>query len=105
METYRLEIGETDNGEELTVDLYNEGGTIEEAVHIPYEDHGLRAVRDEGRPSQRDHEFREDVMTTDLQIERREGAFVVRVLGDGEEIHSERIDDDDWRLVAEESGE
>ncbi|PSQ02002.1 hypothetical protein BRC94_02430 [Halobacteriales archaeon QS_5_70_17] len=95
MGTYRLEIGETGSGEELTVDLYNEGGTIEEAVHVPYEDHGLGAARDEGRPSQRDREFREDVMTTDLQIERRQGAFVVRALGDGEEIHSERIDEDD----------
>lgn len=102
METYRLVIGEAETGEELTVDLYNEGGTIEETVRVPYEDHGLVAVREEDRPSQRDHEFRADVMTTNLQFERLQGEFVIRVLGDGEEIHSERINDDDWRLAAEE---
>jgi len=101
METYRLVIGETDS-KGLTVDLYGGGGTITESTRAAYDDYGLTVAREEARPTERNHEFRADVMMTDLQLERQDGAFVVRVLGDGEELHSERIVDSDWGLTAEE---
>ena len=101
LETYRLVVAEMESHEGITVDVYNEDGTIEKTTSVPYEDHGLTTDRDDGTPAAREHEFEADVMTMDLQVARQTGTFEVQVVGDGTQLHSERIADEDWNLVTE----
>ncbi|WP_254535107.1 hypothetical protein [Halomarina litorea] len=100
LRTYRLVVAETETGEDITADVYNEEGTLAESARIPYEDHGLTVDREGDAPSEREHTFQADVTTMQLQTQRVDGAFDVSVLGDGETVHSERLTDEEWGLTS-----
>lgn len=97
METYRLEVRETDEPG-IDADVYGEDELIEESTHVSYADYDLE-VPDErdGQPS-RSAEVTADVMTIDLQVERIDSGFSFRVLGDRDELTTVRIDDEEWSL-------
>ncbi len=102
LRTYRLVVSETDRQDGITADVYNEDGTLAESARLPYEDHGLQADREDGEsPEEREHTFEADVMTMQLKTQRHDGSFDVSVVGDGEQLHGERITDEEWDLVAE----
>ncbi len=103
METYTLEVEEADNGEGITADVYNIDGEIEESVWVDYENYGLTANRaGDDRPEPRSEKATADVMALDLQIERIDGGFEFRLLGDNEVLVTERVEDGDWDLVSAE---
>ena len=96
-ETYTLRIEEADSTEGISIDLYNEDGTIDESTWIDYDDHGL-AVSREGEPPAAEREVTTDAMRLDLQIERLADAFEVRVLGDTGTLETQRLEDEEWGL-------
>jgi hypothetical protein len=96
-ETYTLRIEEADSAEGISVDLYNDGGAIDESTWIDYDDHGL-AVSREGEPPASEQEVTTDAMRLDLQIERLADAFEVRLLGDTGTLETQRIEDEEWGL-------
>ena len=98
METYRMEVSEDPEAEELLVDVYNIDDIIEATERVPYDEYALASTTDES-PDPRTAEATADVMTLDVQIMRVEGAFEVRLLGDREELVAERIADADWGLT------
>jgi hypothetical protein len=100
MQNYQLRIEEDDDGEGITVDVFGEDGTITETTYVAYADHGIAVDRGNGDPGPIETEVTADVMTTDLQIARGDGAFEFRFVGDGEPLATERVTDDDWGLVA-----
>ncbi|MWG35732.1 hypothetical protein [Halomarina oriensis] len=103
LETYRLVVDETETTDEMTVDLYDEDDLLEASTRVPYEEFGLLAIRDEDRPDPIEHETTADVMTVSLDIQRQQGAFEIRVLGDTDErLLTERVTDSDWNLAAAE---
>lgn len=98
METYTLEIAETDDHEEITADVYDEEGLIEASARVGYDDVGLSVDRDDWTPEPVRRDFTADVMTMDVQFSYAEREFEFQVLGDRDELLSERVEDDDWRL-------
>lgn len=100
LRTYRLVVAETERGEGITADVYNEDGTLAESTRLPYEDFGLTTDREGGDPEDRERSFDADVMTMQLRTQRLDGAFEVSVLGDGEDLHRERVTDEEWGLAS-----
>ncbi|MDL5361770.1 hypothetical protein [Halalkalicoccus sp. NIPERK01] len=98
MQTYILHVEESETGDGLDVDVYDEDGAIEASTWVGYEDYGVTAG--DGDPGPTETTFDADVLTLDLQVERDDGGFTVRVLGDGETLASARIADDEWGLDA-----
>lgn len=98
METYRMEVSENAEADELLVDVYNVDGLIEIAERVPYAEYALTSTNGESAQS-REAEATADVTTLDVQVTRVEGAFEVRLLGDGEDLVSERVTDADWGLT------
>ncbi|KYH27554.1 hypothetical protein HAPAU_02220 [Halalkalicoccus paucihalophilus] len=99
MHTYTFHVEESETGDGLDVDVYDEDGTIEASTWIGYEDY--RVTAGDGDTETSETTFSADVMTLDLQVERDDGGFLVRVLGDAETLASERIADEEWGLSAE----
>ncbi len=99
METYALEIAETESGEGITADVYDEAGTIAASTRANYADYDLEADRDDGPPEPIERETAADVTALDAQFERDDGGFVFRVLGDREELLRARVEDDEWGLA------
>ena len=97
METYRIEVRETD-APGIDADVYNADDTVEESTYVSYEDYGLEppASRDE-QPSYSE-EITADVTAIDLQYERTDGGFSFRLLGDRDELTTVRIEDEEWEL-------
>ena len=103
LETYRLVVDETDTTDGMTVDLYDEDDLLEASTRVPYEEFGLMAIRDDERPDPIERETTADVMTVSLDVQRQQGAFELRVLGDSSErLLTERVADSDWGIAAEE---
>lgn len=101
MQTYTLAIDESETGDGIDVDVYNEDGTIDASTWIGYEDHGVAADRSGDESPSHETEFTADVMTLGLQIERDDAGFLVRVLGDQDPLAEERLDDEEWGLATE----
>lgn len=100
-ETYTLSVWENSEAGELIVELRNEDGLVEEGERIAYEDYSLASSDgSNGDPDARERELTTDATRLDLRLERGEEAFEVRVLGDTGVLVRERIDDEEWGLVA-----
>jgi hypothetical protein len=97
MQTYRLEVRETD-APGIDVDVYGEDELIEESAHVAYDDFGLEVSADRDEPAAETEEATADVTELDLQVQRDEDGFTVRLLGDREDIAVIRIDDNEWNL-------
>ncbi len=91
---------EAESPEGIAADVYNEDGTIEASARTSYDDYGLEADSDGGRPDPIRREVTADVTTLDVQFERGDGGFEFRVLGDREELLRERVSDEEWGLGA-----
>lgn len=100
MDTYTLVVSETDGGDGITGDVYNEGGTIEKSTFVAYEHYGLAPDRDGGDPDECRREFTADVMAMTLDVTRDDGGFQFRLVGDGSrELATERVEDEEWSLT------
>lgn len=97
METYRMEVSENTDADELLVDVYNIDGLIEVAERVPYAEYALTSEADADET--RSTEATADVTTLDIQVTRADNAFEIRLLGDGEQLAAERIADADWGLT------
>lgn len=100
LRTYRMVVAETERGEGITADVYNEDGTLAESTRLPYGDFGLTADREGDAPEEREQSFDADVRTMQLRTQRLDGAFELSVVGDGEDLHRERLTDEEWGLVS-----
>lgn len=99
MESYTLTVSEDAEAGEMTAELYDIDGLIEATERVAYDDYGL-SPEDTGREApERTQKTTTDVTVLDIQLTRTDGAFAVRVLGDREEVLTERIADEDWGLV------
>lgn len=98
METYRLEVRETD-ASGIDADVYGDDDLIEESTHISYDDFDFDVPEGREKPSAKSEEITADVMTVDLQVQRNDGGFTVRLLGDRDELTVIRIDDEEWNLA------
>lgn len=97
METYRLELRETEtNG--IDADVYGSDDLVEESTRVSYEDYGLEPPESRDEPPSYSEEITTDVTTLDLQYERDDGGFEFRLLGDRDELMRVRIDDEEWNL-------
>ena len=100
LQTYRLVIDETNATDGVTIDLYDEDDLLAASDRIAYDDLGLEPVDGEERPATIERETTADVTTLSLDVQRQEGAFEVRVLGDTDErLLTERVTDSDWKLT------
>lgn len=97
MQTYRLEVQES-GAVGLDVDVYGEDDLIVESTHITYDDFDIDVPDDRETPDEKSTEVTADVTSIDLQIQRDEGRFTVRLLGDRDELTVVRIGDDEWNL-------
>jgi hypothetical protein len=97
MQTYRLEVRETDVPG-IDVDVYGEDDLIEESTHVAYGDFDVEPPADRETPSPKTEEVTADVTELDLQVQRDEGEFVVRLLGDREDLAVIRVGDEEWTL-------
>ncbi|NKE35023.1 hypothetical protein GWG54_04165 [Natronococcus sp. JC468] len=92
LETYRLEVRESDAG--LDADLYDGEEMIAESTHVAYEDFDVEAPqRDEG--ISQIEEVTADVTETDVQVQRDDGGFTFELLGDRETLATIRVDDEE----------
>lgn len=93
METYRLEVRETE-GPGLDADVYNGNDVVTESTYISYDDYDLEPPSSSSSDGQQSYseEVTADVTTVDLQYERDDAGFVFRLLGDRDELASVRID-------------
>ncbi|MFC4989761.1 hypothetical protein [Saliphagus infecundisoli] len=98
METYRLEVRETETAEGIDVDLYGEDDLVEASTRVAYEEFGLEPADDRETPTAEFREFRADAMRTDVQFARDPAGFDFRVVGDGDGIETVRIEDEAWDL-------
>lgn len=98
MENYRLELSETESGDGISADLYDDEGLIAESTRATYADYGLAPDREGDGPGPVVREFTADVRTHEVQYARDDGGFEFRVLGDGDELARARVDDEEWRL-------
>lgn len=102
MQTYTLVVAEPETNEGITGEVYNESGTIEESVSFSYDEYGLTAIRDDWEPETRRREVTADVTTLNLEVQRRDGGFEFRLLGDlNQELVTERVSDADWKVAAD----
>ncbi|MEM4780560.1 MAG: hypothetical protein QXG03_03215 [Halalkalicoccus sp.] len=99
MQTYTLQVVESETDDGLDVDVYGEDGTIEASTWIGYDDY--RVAQSGEAPDPLETGFTADVLALDVQVERDGEAFAVRVLGNGEELTSERLVDGEWGLADE----
>jgi hypothetical protein len=99
METYTVEIAETESHEGISADVYDEDGLVTESLHVAYEDYGVAAVRDDWEPDVVEREVTADVTTLDLQVSRGDDVFEFRLLGDRAELLRERLSDSDLQLA------
>lgn len=99
METYTVEIAETESHEGITADVYDADGLVTESAHVAYADYGVAAVRDDWEPDTIEREVTADVTTLDMQVSRGNDEFAFRLLGDREELLSERLADADLQLA------
>ena len=98
METYRLEIAETEtNG--IDADVYGPNELIEESMRVSYADHDLNPPDGREESPSYSEEITTDVTTLDLQYERDDAGFEFRLLGDRDELTRVRIDDEEWDLT------
>ncbi|MFD1515010.1 hypothetical protein [Halomarina rubra] len=103
LETYRLVVAEADTTEGMTVDLYDEDDLLAASERVPYGEFGLVAVRDGERPDPIERETTADVRTVSVDVQRRQGAFEIRVLGDTDErLLTERVADSEWNIATAE---
>lgn len=98
MQTYRLEVDETETGNGIDVDLYDEDDLVEASTRVAYGDHGLEPDDDRSSPDPIVREVTTDVMSVDLQYERDDAGFRFRVFGDRDELVTERVEDEEWGL-------
>lgn len=98
LDTYRLEIRESETGIGIEADVYDDDGTIQESTSIRYDEYGLEPAGDRPFPDSRHREITTDVTTLDLQVVRDGAGFEFRLLGDREELVTERIEDEAWSL-------
>ena len=97
METYRLELRETEtNG--IDADVFGADDVIEESTRVAYENFDLEPPESRDEDPSYTEEITADVTTLDLQYERDDGGFEFRLLGDRDELTRVRIDDEDWNL-------
>ncbi|SEO39576.1 hypothetical protein SAMN04487948_102223 [Halogranum amylolyticum] len=99
METYTVEIAETESNEGISADVYDADGLVAESTHVAYADYGVAAVRDDWEPDVVEREFTADVTTLDMQVSRGNDEFEFRLLGDREELLRERLTDSDLQLA------
>ncbi|WP_306059182.1 hypothetical protein [Natronococcus wangiae] len=97
METYRLEVRESD-ASGIDADVYGADDLIEESTRISYEDFDLDVPEEREESPVESREITADVTTIDLQVQRDDGGFTVRLLGDRDELTAVRIDDEEWNL-------
>ncbi|MXV63690.1 hypothetical protein GS429_16810 [Natronorubrum sp. JWXQ-INN-674] len=98
METYRLEVRETEtNG--IGADVYGPDDLIEASTRVSYDDYDLDPPGSRDDAPAYTEEVTTDVMTLDLQYERDDGGFEFRLLGDRDELARVRIDDEEWDLT------
>ena len=97
-ETYTLEITETAEGEALAADLYRADRTLEDSLHVIYEEHSLASAQGGEESMRREAEVTTDATRVQLDYQRVGDAFEFRVLGDAGELHAERVTDEDWQL-------
>ncbi|AEH37308.1 hypothetical protein [Halopiger xanaduensis] len=93
METYRLEIRETEEPG-IDADVYDSDDTVAESTYVSYDDYDLEPPSSNSSDGQQSYaeEVTADVTTIDLQYERDDAGFVFRLLGDRDELASVRID-------------
>jgi hypothetical protein len=99
METYTLELSEDTEGNELVAELYDIDGLIEASERAVYDDFALSPDSEERDTSERTRQTTADVMALDIQVTRTDGVFEIRVLGNREELITERITDEEWGLT------
>ncbi|MFU8869395.1 hypothetical protein [Natronococcus sp.] len=92
LETYRLEVRESDAG--LDADVYDSDEMIEESTHVSYDDFDAEAPDRDGDVS-RSEEVTADVMELDLQVQRDGAGFAFELLGDRETLTTIRVGDDE----------
>ncbi|WP_255193449.1 hypothetical protein [Natronobeatus ordinarius] len=97
METFRLEVHESDGSTGIDADVYDRDNLIRTSARVAYDDHGLESVGD-GTQSRIVRETTADVTTLDLQYERDDAGFAFRLLGDRDELLSVRVEDETWGL-------
>ncbi|WP_224269742.1 hypothetical protein [Haloprofundus salinisoli] len=98
MQTYTLRIEETETHEGISADVYDEDDVIAASTYVAYDDHGLAANGDDRNPEAATETVTADALSLNVQVERIDGRFEFRLLGDGEELARESVTDDDWRL-------
>lgn len=99
LETYRLEVRETENGG-IDADVYGEDGIVEASTRVAYEEYGLdSSSSSETEPVT--ESVTADVTSLDLQTERDDAGFAFRLLGDRDELAAVRIEDEEWDLESE----
>ncbi|MDG5820962.1 hypothetical protein [Natronococcus sp. A-GB7] len=92
LETYRLEVRESDAG--LDADVYDSEGLIEESTHLSYDDFDVEAP-DRDEAVSRSEEITADVTELDVQIQRDGAGFTFELLGDRETLTTVRVDDEE----------
>jgi hypothetical protein len=97
MQTYRLEVQESD-AIGIDADVYGEDDLIVESTHVSYDDFDIDVPEERAEPDGKSAEVTADITTIDLQIQRAEDRFSVRLFGDRDELTVVRIDDDEWNL-------
>lgn len=99
METYRLEVREAETGEGIDVDLYDEDDLVDTSTRVAYEEFGLEPEDGRAEPTPEVRELRTDATRTDVQFERDGAGFQFRVIGDGDDLVTTRVDDEEWGLA------
>ena len=97
-ETYTLEVSETADGEALAADLYRTDRTLEDSIHIVYEEHALSSDREGEPPGERTGSVTTDATRVQLDYEHVGDTFEFRVLGDDGVLLTERVTNDEWQL-------
>lgn len=98
METYRLEVRES-SAPGIDADVYDADDLIEESTHVSYDDFDIDLPEQREEPSAQTQEVTADVTTIDLQLQRTDGGFTIRLLGDRDELATVRIEDEEWDLA------
>jgi hypothetical protein len=92
LETYRLEVRESDTG--LDADVYDSEEMIEESTHVSYDDFDVEAP-DRDEDVSRSEEVTADVTELDVQVQRDGAGFAFELLGDRETLTTVRVDDEE----------
>jgi hypothetical protein len=89
METYRVDIRENRETDELIAEVYNSEDVITATERVSYT--GDAAAREGDVPTTVSGEFTADTMVLDVQITDFDGSFEIRVVGDDGELFTERF--------------